>query len=153
MNSATIAIVIRLVVPGALKYRDLAVRAVAAACKLVGGEERDAEGRMRRRQFDDQVVSAFGEAFNNTAVHSYNERASGDVEIEIEIGAGSITIRLRDYGASFAIDDVPQPDLEALPESGLGIFIIKSFMDQVEYHAGVPNVLSMTKHMHDGSAR
>ena len=37
------------------------------------------------------------------------------------------------------------PDLESLPESGLGIFIIKSFMDQVVYRPGAPNLLEMTK--------
>ena len=54
-------------------------------------------------------------------------------------------MRMLDYGNSFAFDDVPTPDLDALPESGLGIFIIKSFMDEVSYVAGAPNVLRMVK--------
>src|SRR5689334_11810519 len=85
-------IVIRLRVPGALKYRDLAVRAVAAACKLVGAEN----GQVRGREFDDQVVSAFGEAFNNAALHSYKGRAPGDVEIEMDVGPDTITIHIVD---------------------------------------------------------
>jgi serine/threonine-protein kinase RsbW len=133
---------IRLRVPGALKYRDLAVRAVAAACKLVGPRE-----VASRRQFDDQVVSAFGEAFNNAALHSYSGRDHGEVEIEIDVAAEAVTIRLLDWGNSFAMDDVPDPDLDLLPESGLGIFIIKSFMDDVSYRAGSPNILSMTKRL------
>jgi serine/threonine-protein kinase RsbW len=134
--------VIRLRVPGALKYRDLAVRAVAAACKLVGPND---DGAAPKRQFTDQVVSAFGEAFNNAAIHSYRGRPPGEVEIEIELGANAITIRMMDFGNSYDFSAVPEPDLEALPESGLGLFIIRSFMDEVEYHAGAPNVLSMTK--------
>ncbi len=133
---------IRLRVPGALKYRDLAVRAVAAACKLVGSGE-----AVRSRDFDDQVVSAFGEAFNNAALHSYQGLQTGDVEIEMEVGSEAITIRMIDYGNSFDIGDVPEPDLDSLPESGLGIFIIKSFMDEVSYEAGAPNVLSMRKRL------
>jgi serine/threonine-protein kinase RsbW len=137
--------VIRLRVPGALKYRDLAVRAVAAACKLVGA---DGGGPIvGKRDFDDQVVSAFGEAFNNAALHSYRGRAPGEVDIEIEIDRDTITIRLLDFGNSFDPDSVPEPDLDALPESGLGIFIIKSFMDEVTYEAGAPNVLRMTKRL------
>ena len=31
------------------------------------------------------------------------------------------------------------------PESGLGVFIMKSFMDRVEYTPGAPNVLKLTK--------
>jgi serine/threonine-protein kinase RsbW len=135
--------VIRLRVPGALKYRDLAVRAVAAACKLVGGDD-DGTGRVHR-EFDDQVVSAFGEAFNNAAQHSYRDRSVGDVEIEIELDAKSITIRLYDFGNSYDLESIPAPDLEQLPESGMGLYIIRSFMDEVDYRAGAPNVLSMTK--------
>ena len=140
--------VIRLRVPGALKFRDLAVRAVAAACKLVGPDGNGASAH-HTREFDDQVVSAFGEAFNNAALHSYRG-ADGDVEIQIELGADFITIRLLDFGRAFAFDDVPEPDLDALPESGLGIYIIKSFMDEVRYEPGAPNVLSMTKTMRPG---
>jgi serine/threonine-protein kinase RsbW len=139
---------IRLRVPGALKYRDLAVRAVAAACKLVGSTDSHSSGPIRtNRDFDDQVVSAFGEAFNNAALHSYRGRPDGHVEIEIDVGSESITLRILDYGAGFDIGDVPEPDLDSLPESGLGIFIIKSFMDEVSYTAGAPNVLSMTKRL------
>jgi len=136
--------VIRLRVPGALKYRDLAVRAVAAACKLVGAEN----GHVRGREFDDQVVSAFGEAFNNAAVHSYKGRTPGDVEIEMDVGPDTITIHIVDFGNSFDIQTVPEPDLDELPESGMGIYIIKSFMDEVSYQAGNPNVLRMLDRLH-----
>jgi serine/threonine-protein kinase RsbW len=138
--------VIHLRVPGTLRYRDLAVRVVGAACKLVGS---DAGPPLRSNsEFDHQVVSAFGEAFNNAAIHSYRGGGTGgEVDIEVDIGAAHITIRLRDWGRSFELDDVPAPDLDAMPESGLGLFIIRSFMDEVHYRPGSPNVLSMTKHL------
>lgn len=132
---------IHLRVPGSLRYRDLAVRVVAAACKLVGGSD---GGARAHGAWDDQVVSAFGEAFNNAAIHSYRGNP-GDVVVEVDVEPAQITIRLIDYGSSFDIDRVPEPDLDTLPESGLGLFIIRSFMDEVSYHAGSPNVLTMTK--------
>ena len=140
---------IRLSVPGRLRYRDLAVRAVAAACKLVGTDGDISNSGFTRinRTFDDEVVSAFGEAFNNIAIHGYRGRPPGEVEIEIEPGKNGIRIELRDFGASCAFDDAPMPDLDALPESGLGIFIIKSFVDEVTYKAGKPNILSLTKRL------
>ena len=55
--------------------------------------------------------------------------------------------RLIDYGNSFDIQSVREPDLDAMPESGLGLFIIRSFMDAVAYTPGQPNVLSMTKYL------
>jgi len=140
--------VIHLRVPGTLRYRDLAVRVVGAACKLVGTPD-ESTGPIRNTQWDNEVVSAFGEAFNNTAIHSYDGKP-GDVVIEVDAGFEAITIRLIDHGKSFEIDEVPQPDLDALPESGLGLYIIRSFMDEVKYVPGSPNVLSMTKYVDPG---
>jgi serine/threonine-protein kinase RsbW len=138
--------VIHLRVPGSLRYRDLAVRVVGAACKLVGAD--DSGTRLPRdSEWDNEVVSAFGEAFNNTAIHSYDPRHPGEVEIQVDVGTSAITIRLIDHGKSFSLEDVPVPDLDALPESGLGLFIIRSFMDEVKYVPGSPNVLSMTKYV------
>jgi len=139
--------VIHLRVPGTLRYRDLAVRVVGAACKLVGTPD-EATGPLRiNSQWDNEVISAFGEAFNNAAIHSYRGGKPGDVEVEVDVGANHITIRLLDFGNSFNLAEVPLPDLEALPESGLGLYIIRSFMDDVKYLAGTPNVLSMTKYL------
>lgn len=137
---------IRLQVPGSLDFRDLAIRVVASACKLVSARSaHDDEGKA---DFDNQVLSAFGEAFNNAAIHSYRGRPLGTIDLEIEIGDGIITLRISDHGQSFDPTQVKEPDLDSLPESGLGLFIIRSFMDTVRYHPGAPNVLSMTKYLH-----
>ena len=136
---------IQLRVPGTLRYRDLAVRVVGAACKLVGTPE-ESTGPIRNNAWDNEVVSAFGEAFNNVVIHAYGS-GGGDLEIEIEPTEDQLTIRLLDYGKAFDMESVPVPDLDTLPESGLGIFIIKSCMDAVSYTGGSPNVLSMTKYL------
>lgn len=134
---------IRLNLPAALRYRDLAIRAVAAACKLVGSD-----GGVRSRDaFDDEVISAFSEAFNNAALHCY-KHAAGNLEIDIDVAVDGIAIELRDRGAGFDINQVPEPDLDALPERGLGIFIMRAMMDEVEYTLGEgagPNVLVLRK--------
>lgn len=140
---------IHLRVPGALRYRDLAVRAVGAACKLVGAGE-DGPRARGDRAFDHHVISAFSEAFNNAAEHAYQDRPVGEVDIEMDIGPDEITIRVSDRGATYDPDAVPTPDLDALPESGLGLFIIRSFMDEVHYRPGqngAPNVLTMRKRL------
>jgi serine/threonine-protein kinase RsbW len=131
--------VIRVKLPGLLEYRDLAIRMVASACKLAHKKRRSMNG-----EFDAEVISAFGEAFNNVAKHSYEEHG-GDLEIEIETGDDTLVIRLIDYGKSYDISQVPEPDLEALPESGLGLYIMRACMDDITYTSGSPNVLTMTK--------
>jgi serine/threonine-protein kinase RsbW len=66
------------------------------------------------------VVSAVGEAFNNVVLHAYAGRCDGLIELRISTAGGRIRIELRDWGSSFDPATVPLPELDALPESGLG---------------------------------
>lgn len=151
---------IRLRVPGSLTYRHLALRVVSAACRMTeraaprgegdGEAQPPASGSgdedvLPEAEFEAQTLSAFGEAFNNIAIHGYRSGPPGDVDIEIEADEGGITIRLIDSGASFDPTTVAVPDMTALPESGMGLFIIHSFMDEVDYSPGSPNVLRLVK--------
>src|SRR5215471_14357319 len=58
---------IRIQMLGILAHRDVALRAVSAACKLVTGRP---QGPIWN-EFRMQVVSAVGEAFNNIVLHGY----------------------------------------------------------------------------------
>jgi serine/threonine-protein kinase RsbW len=140
---------VRLCVPGTLRYRNLAVRVVASSCKLVAPELQDTG--QAKSDFDAEVISAFSEAFNNVAMHGYAGREAGNIEVEIELHADAITIRISDTGATFDPLSAPPPSLEQLPESGMGAFIIRSFMDSVSYVPGsppeTPNVLCLFKRM------
>lgn len=139
---------IRIRLPCLLEYRDLAMRMVTSACKLVENRHADHGNGHGPIGIDwgNQVISAFGEAFNNVVIHAYGS-GGGDLEIEIEPADDRLTIRLMDYGRAFDMGAVAPPDLDSLPESGLGIFIIRSCMDDVAYQGGSPNVLSMTKYL------
>ena len=125
---------------GVLEHRDVALRAVSAACKLVAPRPQPAA----LGEFRMHVVSAVGEAFNNIVLHGYAGRDDGVIEMEIQTDPDRITVELRDYGESFDLDAVATPDLDLLPESGLGIFIIRAFMN-IRYRPGHPNVLTLTK--------
>jgi serine/threonine-protein kinase RsbW len=131
---------IRILLTGTLEHRDVTLRAVSAACKLV---TRHPYGPVWN-EFRMQVVSAVGEAFNNVVLHGYEGRGDGELEIEIRAAPERITITMRDHGASFDPTKVPAPDFDALPESGWGLFIIRAFMD-VSYTPGRPNVLTLSK--------
>ena len=124
-------------------YRDLVTRAVATACKIAAsdsGVSSEASDRLLH-----EMVSAVGEAFNNVVLHAYAGVAVGQVALDIDTAAGQMCIELRDDGASFDIDAVPEPELEQLPEGGMGLFIIRSFVDDMSYEPGKPNVLRMRK--------
>lgn len=144
---------IRLRVPGSLTYRHLALRVVAAACKMAA-PRRDEAGSpdLSHEEFEAQTVSAFGEAFNNIAIHGYRGGPPGDVDIEIESDKDGIVIRLMDTGGSFDPASIDNPPIDDLPESGMGLFIIKSFMDEVDYSPGSPNVLRLAKRREGSSS-
>lgn len=128
-------------VPATLEYRDVATRVVSAACRFAV----PSQDTVARRVFRDEVVSAFGEAFNNIALHAYRGLPPGSLRIEVVPSDEGISIRLVDRGKSFDPATIPEPTLADLPESGLGVFIIRSFMDEVIYEPGQPNVLTLIK--------
>ena len=97
--------------------------------------------------FESQVVSAFGEAFNNVALHAYPSTPAGEVEIALDWNAEELTIGLTDTGESFDPETVSPPELDDLPEGGMGLFIMRSFMDEIAYRPGPPNVLHMSKRL------
>jgi Histidine kinase-like ATPase domain len=91
------------------------------------------------------VISAFGEAFNNIALHGYGGAASGPIRVEVEWDEEKLVIVVMDRGRTFDLDNVLLPDLDAMQESGMGVFIMRSCMDEVDYHPGPPNVLRLVK--------
>jgi serine/threonine-protein kinase RsbW len=144
--------IIRLSVPGSLGYRDVVLRVVTAACRVVRGmamgkQEPSREGH----EFDDKVVSALGEAFNNVAIHAYRGVTPGAVELEIQASAEGITLHMSDTGRPFEPADEAKrtPALDSLPESHMGLYIMRSCMDKVTYRPGTPgkapNQLTLTK--------
>ena len=138
-------IIVRLEVPGVIQYRDIMLRTLSATCKLITPSAR---GRSSRASlFSAHLVSAVGEAYNNIALHGYAGCEPGSIKMEIEKGSDWIRVVLEDTGASFDPAQARPPDLDALPESGLGVFIMQSFVDEVTYVPGPPNILTLFKRL------
>lgn len=134
-------------VPARLEYRDAVRSFLTHICdQLVAREvlsERDSHG----------VVSAFVEAFNNAVIHAYDGHAFGPIEVAMSVDPRVLQVEVRDAGQTFVPEDVPEPDLDALPEGGLGLFIIRNFMDHVRYEKrGLQNVLMMQKRLDGATA-
>ena len=129
---------------GRLQFKDATLRSVSDSCKLVT----DRVGSRAWREFHMQVISAVSEAYNNIVLHGYEGREDGVIEVNIRTRRDHISVELRDWGSSFDPTAVPVPDFDRLPESGLGLFIIKAFM-KVKYRPGSPNVLILSKSLED----
>ena len=138
-------IIVRLEVPGVIQYRDIMLRTLSATCKLIGPGP--GARSSRASLFSAHFVSAVGEAYNNIALHGYAGHEPGTIRMEIEQGPDWIRVVLADTGASFDPAQARPPDLDALPESGLGVFIMQSFVDEVTYVPGHPNLLTLFKRL------
>lgn len=130
----------RFVVPARLEYRDAARAFLAYVCDRL----------VHRGEFPEdmghRVISAFVEAFNNAVIHAYKDRPAGPVEVDLQVSPRALRVVVVDYGQTFRPDLVPEPDLDALPEGGLGLYIIRSFMDDVAYErVDHRNILIMEK--------
>jgi serine/threonine-protein kinase RsbW len=132
--------VVSMTVPGELAFRGVVSRAVAMVCKLACASEWASE------QLSNQVVSAVGEAFNNAVLHSY-ENVRGDVKLTVSYDAICVVIELEESGVSFDPDSVPILMSDDPQESGMGLFIIRNFVDELTYVPGSPNRLRMVKYL------
>ncbi|MEO8446351.1 MAG: ATP-binding protein [bacterium] len=74
---------------------------------------------------------ACSEAVVNAIVHGNNEDASKKVHVEIQFDDNSMLIKIRDEGKGFDLETLPDPtsNENILKESGRGIFIIRSLVD------------------------
>jgi serine/threonine-protein kinase RsbW len=132
-------------VPARIEYRDHVGALIAEVCRgQLPGEVGEVLGH--------QLVSVFNEAFNNAVLHAYAGVAEGMVEVSLTIDPERAELRVADHGRSFDPRQVAAPDLDTLPEGGMGLYIMRSFMNEVEYEAGKPNVLTLIKYL-DGTTR
>ena len=82
------------------------------------------------------VQTAVDEACSNVMLYGYPDE-TGDITIECEAEDGVLTITIKDKGIPFDPGRVPPPDLESDLEhrriGGLGIYFLKTLMDEVAY--------------------
>ena len=76
----------------------------------------------------EDIKVAVSEACTNAIKHSLDEKFN----IEFEVLNNGLAINIQDKGKGCDIDSIGEPDLENPKESGLGLFIIKTLMDELE---------------------
>lgn len=105
-------------------------------------------------QVTEDISLAVDEACTNIIKHSYGAEKDGTIEVMISLSDENIVILITDSGENGQQFDPNKLEyfekkqyLERLERGGLGIYIIKSIMDVVEYHIqpGAYNRLKMVK--------
>jgi serine/threonine-protein kinase RsbW len=126
-----------------LENVELVVRAVRGLVGAAGVEPRECA----------QVELAVAEAMNNTIRHAYHRQGGHPVEVVFTLDEHRFTVEVADEGTPMPprrapVLDFDPGDLEHLPEGGMGLFIIHSVMDEVEYTSrDGRNCLRMTRHL------
>lgn len=82
----------------------------------------------------EDIKVAVGEACNNAVLHGAGE---DEFSISFIVENSEIEIEVHDSGNGFSIEAYNEPDLLNPGENGLGIFIMKSLMDDVTVNSEV----------------
>jgi len=106
-----------------------------------------------RAGFDEEAMSAIDlavrEAVTNAVIHGNAQDARTPVEIEFSVSPTQFVIAVRDKGAGFDPNAVPDPTdpQNLLKPSGRGILFMRAFMDTVEWttHAEGGTIVRMIK--------
>lgn len=93
---------------------------------------------------------ALEEAVSNVILYAYPSGADGLVDIEADIRPDSLVFILSDSGKPFDPTAAPDADVtlsaEERPIGGLGIFLVRSIMDEVRYErVDGRNIFTMIK--------
>ncbi|MDQ7053020.1 MAG: ATP-binding protein [candidate division KSB1 bacterium] len=105
-----------------------------------------------------KIELAVDEACTNVIKHAYDNNSKNPIDITIQIDYQKLTILVTDKGKGFDPTKLKTPDLqEYLAEmrvGGLGIYLMKNLMDEVEINSkpGKGNQVRMVKYLDKGDA-
>jgi serine/threonine-protein kinase RsbW len=109
--------------------------------------------------FDDdevmKIAMAVREAAVNAVLHGNAYDPSKKVKLDFEQTSSDLVITIRDQGKGLDLSKIPDPlaPENLLKTSGRGIFLIRSFMDEVEIHPTQTGTeIKLIKHVHGSAA-
>ncbi len=103
----------------------------------------------------EELVLAVDEACTNLIKHAYKSNPEDSIVIELNSCENSFIVKIIDNSPSFDPRFVQDPDMvqyrNDYKKGGLGIFIMKSLVDSLDYqitnNGSIKNVLTLTKHL------
>ncbi len=99
-----------------------------------------------------KIELAVDEACANVIKHAYTKESKGLIDIAIELDYKKLVILITDHGKGFDVHQILQKDvkeyLAELRVGGLGIYLMKALMDEVEFDSqpGVKTQVRMVKY-------
>ena len=125
---------VELRIPSKAEWVAVARLAVAAVANRLNFSIEDIE----------DVKLAVAEACTNCIQHA---EGSDQIQITCEAGPDGLTVRVRDFGRGTRLEGIQSRRMDEPRVGGLGVFLIRSLMDSVEYdvHPERGTNLVMTK--------
>jgi serine/threonine-protein kinase RsbW len=102
-----------------------------------------------------RISMAVREAAVNAVLHGNAYDPNKKVNVDFVSDGHDLVITIRDEGKGLDLDKIPDPlaPENLLKTSGRGIFLIRSFMDQVEIHPTQTGTeIKLIKHVHGSAA-
>lgn len=85
----------------------------------------------------DNIILAVDEACTNIIKHAYKNFPEGEIVLKLEIDSDKLTVVIIDHGMPFNPESIQDPDLQKYyiqhRVGGLGMYLMKSLMDEVKY--------------------
>lgn len=93
----------------------------------------------------EDIKVAVSEACTNAIKHSLDDKFL----VQFSVLENGLTIEVDDKGTGYDVESLQEPDLTNPKESGLGLFIIKTLMDEVSTisNSDVGTRVKMTKYL------
>jgi serine/threonine-protein kinase RsbW len=126
---------------GGKKLENLEMK-ISSTLEKIESVEQLAEKAASRMNFKeeekDSLAIAVTEAVNNAIIHGNKEDESKYVFIKFEFEDRRVVVSVKDQGTGFNPDSISDPlaPENLLKESGRGIFILSSLMDEVNFKFG-----------------
>lgn len=99
-----------------------------------------------------QINLALDEIITNIIRYAYSEAENPPITVDMTVSDNGVKIEIIDFGKPFNPIGIEPPNLdasiEARPVGGLGLHLVKSIMDTIDYHrTGNANHLILNKHI------
>ena len=101
----------------------------------------------------DRILLAVSEALSNVIRHVYRDRTDRPIDLELALTPGELRLLVTDYGRFVDPSRIVSRPLDEVRPGGLGVHLIRSTMDVVEYnlnrHGGT--TLTLVKRVASGN--
>jgi len=80
-----------------------------------------------------KLLIAVGELCGNAIEHAYKGASGQPIRVSLDARPDRLAVEVEDWGVPFDPSRYRAPDLDALPDHGLGLFVVRSAVDEVAF--------------------